>query len=246
MISFTIHPTSKLWLMTFLLLWAGMLFGGLLFGDDYDGHNRHRMPVWTRMISSFMLVLGAWSWWMIADDTPLDSMSFLIAVGMTLGFIGDLFMARLILRDESHILAGMAAFGLGHVAYILAMLIYLRSNNLTFNPLPLLFWLVMAVILWFVIVYRPAEHKTTVHLAALPYGLLLASTTGIASILALENTTFIWMAVGASLFLLSDLLLAARLFNNLEFPMIDDFVWLLYGPAQMLIVYAIPIQSVLG
>ena len=45
-------------------------------------------------------------------------------------------------------------------------------------------------------------------------------------------------AVGAALFLASDLILAAQLFNDLRFPLISDVVWLTYGPAQMLIVYS--------
>ncbi len=244
MISFTIPPSSKLWLMTFLLLWAGMLFGGLLFGDDTEEQSRHRMPVWTRMLSSFMLVLAGWSWYFIADNTRLESISFLIASGMTLGFLGDLFMARLIIWDDRYVLAGIAAFGIGHIAYITAMLLYMRGNDLAFEVLPVLFWLIVALILWFLIVYRPARQPQILHFAALPYALLLAATTGVATALSFQNSAFIWMAVGASLFLLSDLLLAARLFNDVQFPMIDDFVWLLYGPAQMLIVYAIPFQSI--
>ena len=49
-------------------------------------------------------------------------------------------------------------------------------------------------------------------------------------------------ALGAALFLLSDLLLAAQLFNGVKFRLIGDVVWMLYGPAQMLIVYSIGIM----
>jgi hypothetical protein len=41
------------------------------------------------------------------------------------------------------------------------------------------------------------------------------------------------------LLLLSDLILAAELFNDLHFPLVGDVVWLTYGPAQALIVYAV-------
>lgn len=70
---------------------------------------------------------------------------------------------------------------------------------------------------------------------------LLASTSGFATGLALQRGEFIPVAVGAALFLLSDLLLAAQLFNDVRFYLIDDVVWLLYGPAQMLIVFAMVI-----
>jgi hypothetical protein len=77
------------------------------------------------------------------------------------------------------------------------------------------------------------------HYAALPYALLLSSTAGFATGLALNSGLFIPLALGCALFLLSDLIIAARLFNGVYFRLIDDVVWLTYGPAQMLIVYSV-------
>jgi hypothetical protein len=74
-------------------------------------------------------------------------------------------------------------------------------------------------------------------MAALLYALLLAGTAGVATGLALQTPAFIPVAVGAALFLASDLILAGELFNGLSFPLIGDVVWLTYGPAQALIVY---------
>jgi hypothetical protein len=68
---------------------------------------------------------------------------------------------------------------------------------------------------------------------------LLASTAGLATGLATQDAAFIPLAIGTALFLLSDLILAAQLFNGLHFKMIGDVVWLTYGPAQMLIVYSV-------
>jgi hypothetical protein len=45
------------------------------------------------------------------------------------------------------------------------------------------------------------------------------------------------LALGAALFLLSDLILAGELFRGWRRPGLD-VVWLTYGPAQMLIVYS--------
>ena len=77
------------------------------------------------------------------------------------------------------------------------------------------------------------------HLAALPYALLLASTAGFATGLALQSALFIPLALGAGLFLISDLILATQLFNKAYFWLISDVVWLTYGPGQMLIVFSI-------
>jgi hypothetical protein len=78
-------------------------------------------------------------------------------------------------------------------------------------------------------------------LAALPYALLLAGTTGIATGLAVQDSSLIPVALGAALFLASDLILAGELFNGLSFPLIGDVVWLTYGPAQALIVYGMAV-----
>ena len=51
----------------------------------------------------------------------------------------------------------------------------------------------------------------------------------------------IWLAIGAGLFLFSDLVLAGELFADYKFKSVGDVVWLTYGPGQMLIVYSIGI-----
>jgi hypothetical protein len=159
---------------------------------------------------------------------------------MLLGFIGDLFMARLIIQSELHVLGGIGAFGLGHIFYIIGLLGYVRSAGLD-APNALIgawfAWAMIGAIAWYALVWRTAKQKSTVHLAALPYSVLLASTAGIATGLALQTGGFIFLAIGAALFLLSDLILALQLFNGLMFKGIGDVVWLTYGPGQMLIVY---------
>ena len=80
---------------------------------------------------------------------------------------------------------------------------------------------------------------TVVHWIALPYALLLAGTAGVATGLALQDGRFVPLALGAALFLLSDLILAGEMFSGMRFRLIGDIIWLTYGPAQMLIVYSI-------
>ncbi|MBL8164921.1 MAG: lysoplasmalogenase [Anaerolineae bacterium] len=225
------------------LLWAALLFGGFLIGKTRPDGSR-RMPVWTRMTSSLTLVIVGWCCVVFTQETPANSYAFGVAVGMTLGFLGDLFMAEL-LPVKDHILGGIGAFGLGHLAYIAAFLLFGDQNGLNESGLrwgAWLTWLVVGTAGWYFVVYRN-QKPTFLHRAALPYALLLASTAGFATGLALQNGGFILLTVGAALFLLSDLILAARLFNNLHFRLIDDVVWFTYGPAQMLIVYSITVAA---
>ena len=99
--------------------------------------------------------------------------------------------------------------------------------------------------LWYGIVYRGSD-KTFLHKAALPYALLLASTTGVAMGLAIQQSAFVPITIGAGLFLLSDLILATELFNGAHWRYIGDVVWLTYGPGQMLIVSGLALPVLLS
>ncbi len=257
------------------IIWAVFLFGGGLIGKP-DAARTRRMPRWTRMASSLVLVIAAWSYALLYRERVYADAAALIAVGMTFCFIGDLFMAQLILRDDRHILGGIGAFGLGHMAYIAAFLRLLSHSQPLLDwrmdysvnelnsvlPQPALNGLILigcwlfAAVVWYRVIYRAARERTTLHLAALPYALLLATTVGT----ALNLTLYAWElysvsnanqaallnlvraavpALGALLFFISDFILAARLFNKAYFRLIDDWVWLTYGPGQMLIVYGV-------
>lgn len=235
------------WLIALWILWAVLLFGGFIFGK-LNAERTHRIPRWARMASSFMLVVAAWSWFAFADVFP-QSYSLLIAIGMTLGFLGDLFMAQLIpLKD--YVLGGIGSFGLGHIAYIIAFISFgnehnLFSGNESARWGAVLIWWLIALAGWYVVVFRGQKH-TFLHYAALPYALFLATTAGLATGLAIHEAAFIPLAIGTALFLLSDLILAAQLFNGLHFKMIGDVVWLTYGPAQMLIVYSVASALAMG
>lgn len=229
---------DTVWLLILFICWAVLLFGGLL--GKPDAERTRRMPRWMRMASSFVLVVAAWSFALFHRQSNSADVAVLVAVGMTLGFVGDLFMARLILRDNRHIFGGIGSFGLGHIAYIAALLMLADRHAVDNAGLrwgALIVVLLIGVAAWYGVVYRPSHERGTLHLAALPYALLLSTTAGVAVGLALIDGRYLPVAVGAVLFLTSDLILAARLFNKLYFRWIDDWVWLTYGPAQMLIVF---------
>lgn len=234
-----------------LPLWFLLLFGGYVFGQA-NADSTHRTPTWARMASSLTLAVAGLAW--AVDPAAVPGLSAAIAVGMGLGLLGDLFMARLILRGDNSLLAGIGAFSLGHIAYIVGLLNYAAAESLT-DPAPWLLsfglWWLGGLVGWWVVVWRgtpPDAADRSVRLAALPYTLLLSSTAAAASALAAQTLNMtpnlLLVAVGAALFLLSDLLLAAQLFRGLHFRFIGDAVWALYGPGQMLIVYGVPLALV--
>ncbi len=237
--AFALSPTESIILLFLWLSWACLLFGGFLFGKESPNHAR-RMPAWTRMGSSLALVLAGWSQWLITQGTPINTLMLFLALGMTLGFTGDLFMAEW-LSAPNRVLGGIGAFGIGHVLYIIGLL--WASNTFSLNDaspfiIAILIWWIVASVLWYRIVYANSD-KSFLHKVALPYALLLATTTAIATALALQSPAFSFVAIGAFLFLISDLILAAEIFNNTRFRWIGDVVWLTYGPGQMLIIFSL-------
>jgi len=223
------------------IAWAVVLFGGFALGKPQpDGR---RIPLPNRMLASLLLAIAAWAYHLTLAEQAAPTLY--IALGMSFGLLGDLFMARLLIRSDFYILAGMVSFGIGHIFYILgiAWALHLRLFiGVGALVTGVAFWLVMAVLLWDRIVYQSVpegQKPSPFHYAALPYSLLLASTAGAATAAFLDNALWGWMALGAVLFLLSDMILAIEIFRKPGWRWLGDAVWLTYSPGQMLIVYAI-------
>jgi len=228
----------QIWLTILLLLWTFLLFGGFAFGPNEDGR---RMPVWTRLGSSGTLVLAGLSWTLISRDFGIERYALFLTIGMTFGFIGDLSLAKIFVSGKAANLGGIATFGIGHIFYITAIMRFGNGLGLTL-PGPrfgsLIVWWLVAALGWYFVVYRGSK-GTSLHWIVLPYALLLATTAGSAMGLALQEPSFWPLVMGAALFLLSDTILGGNWFNNLDFPLIHDLIWLTYGPGQMLIVYSV-------
>lgn len=234
---------QRYWLIGLLILWAAFLFGGFIFGAPAEAVRR--MPAWARMASSATLVVAGFSWYLFVRSTPAGGYALLIAIGMTFGFMGDLLLSGM-LPSGSNFIGGLVSFAIGHIFYITALLRFAAAAGLT-SPAPrwgaLVVWLLIGVIAWYLVVWRGAIAAgitpEITHWLALPYAILLASTTALATGLALQDSRFVLLAIGAALFLFSDLILAGEKFGGLDFRLIGDVIWLTYGPGQMLIVYSI-------
>jgi hypothetical protein len=232
-------------------MWAASLFGGWLWGRfrqastqasaiQAHGQAPRVIPLTNRLLSSLALVIAGWVWLLIVRATPVAAYALFIAIGMTLGFLGDLALAGFARLPQS-LLWGMGLFGVGHICYITAMLRFAGYVGLD-APGPrwsaLGFWLAVGASGWFVIVQR-GHPRAFVRMAALPYALLLSSLAGITTGMALQDARFAPLAFGSILFLTSDLLLAGEQFGDLRAPWVGNAIWLTYGPAQALIVYSV-------
>ncbi|MFO0948572.1 MAG: lysoplasmalogenase [Planctomycetota bacterium] len=239
------NPIARLVIVALLYAWSIALFVSVIASRGGLNEN-YNLTLIGRLGSSAFLVFAGVAWF-VAAGALRDAgqrliarrYSAAIAVGMTLGFIGDVFNAGLIPIPEP-VMGGIVSFGLGHIAYIYGC-IWL-GNRLGLNrPAArygaLLFWEIVGLAGW-AWVMMPLKEWNVVHLAALPYTLLLAGTTGCCAGLMLQDSRFTRLTLGAALFFVSDLILAFRLFHG-EFKWGGDAVWLTYGPGQMLIVFSV-------
>ena len=96
-------------------------------------------------------------------------------------------------------------------------------------------WLLIGGIAWYFAAYTGIQHPV-MRYPALAYTLLLSTTAGATTGLSLSNPRVVPVALGAILFLVSDLLLANWIFHGIVYRPFD-LVWLSYGLGQMLIVY---------
>lgn len=221
-----------------LSVWLILLLGGLLAARLLPDPTGSNLGTIGRLGSSIALILLAALAWLQAEQS-WKWFAILIAVGMFLGTVGDFFNANQLkfipLSDPT--LGAIVAFGLGHVFYMLGIVGVLRrfsERSLGKIVGSILLWQLVGLLAWYGIVYGTTERSGLVY-PALGYCLLLAGTAGLATAAACHCTSLWPLALGAALFLLSDLILAVVLFRG-SFPFRSEAVWLTYGPGQMLIV----------
>lgn len=228
--------TTVLW-----FVWAALLAGGLIA----DNAGNQAGSAFGRLGSSVALIIAGWMWATACRPTAAARYARLIAVGMTLGALGDFFMAgrlQSLIPLPSPVLGGMTAFGLGHIVYIRGVMEARRRTGLTSAAAmwgSVIAWQLLSVVGWYFVVFLSTKESTQMLIwPALPYSQLLAGTAGVATGLAVQDRRFGLLAVGAGLFLISDLILAWGMFRD-TFPYRTLAVWIPYGGGQMLIVYAI-------
>lgn len=224
-------------LVALWLLWLAVLATSFVLSARRPGHG---LPVAGKIASSAALALAAWVAAGIGRPTP--EVAVALALGMSAGLMGDLAMSSLLPLAQP-LMGGIAAFGVGHVLYCAAMLLFARDAGLTSPPAfaaALVVWLGIGAVGWYYAVWRGTEHSS-LHAAALVYAVLLAATAGLSSGLALQRASLLPLALGGALFLFSDLILAAGVFGHRRAG--DRVIWGAYGPAQMLIVYSLVLAA---
>ncbi len=235
MFSYLDNPLQQTWLLILLLLWALLLFGGFIVGPKKDGR---RMPAWTRLGSSVVLVVAASCWTLIGRDYGTAWYALLLAAGMISGFLGDLFLAKVIISGKAANLSGIAAFAVGHLFYISA--IWRLGNDLGLTGTTVSRqrpdWLAACwrACGWYFVVYRGSQ-ATPPHLGrSWPMPSCWRRSAGASRGPGAARTCLLalWQPAQPR-FCPSDTLIGGDWFNAARSsPWIHDWLWSTYGPGQ--------------
>lgn len=154
---------------------------------------------------------------------------WLVVAGLALGALGDFALAR---PGEAWFLAGMAAFALGHLAYV----IQLAGLPQTTGIAVWLVWAgVAALVLWALAWLAPRAGALRWPVSV--YALIIGAMAGFALILGPGMAVLKW---GAVLFVASDLMLSFRLFVVQQAATkrrLDLALWPAYWGGQALILW---------
>jgi uncharacterized membrane protein YhhN len=181
----------------------------------------------------------------LALAMPVGGWFWLIPLGLTLGALGDLFLA---LGGVRLFLAGVAAFGLGHLACAGGFL--WRAGEIGFDGVSLPEGLALAVLLALLLSTEVWLAPRTGELRQPVRGYVgLIGLMGVSAILLPAHLGQDALRLGAALFILSDLLLALQLFVVTAPGAHRAFaltLWPAYWCAQVLIVWGALMYSGVG
>ena len=170
-----------------------------------------------------------------------DAFGYLL-LGAVFGLIGDIFM-ELNLTDEQnafgHINAGMASFGMGHLLYLVALVLLYGS----FSEYLVQFFISLGVSLAFagVLVFVLAKPLKLdfgrAKWQSASYAFVLTFATVFSLMLSIKTNSHWIMTAGFGAFLVSDMILSMQLFGGKKDNMVlSVLVHVFYYAAQMAIV----------
>ena len=230
-------------MITFILLVLGGLFLALflLFRTKEGGI----IPAILKTITSLLFVATAISGvinnYIVTGTLGVTKLTFygLVLLGLMCGVIGDLTLDLKIVyknnprHNDLFTFFGMAAFGVGHVLYIVAVAIYFG-----FSAWAILIAAALTALIFTVSLFLMKMQFGKFLIPSICYALLLTmflAGTVVAGIYTAFTLPVILLIVGAGLFLLSDLVLSMIYFEGNEARVLIIVNHVLYYAAQFLI-----------
>ena len=224
-----------------LVVWAGLFVVGFAAGSLSEDRTA-RVSRRLKLGMSILLVGAALIWWLAgASGTSLAMLGLFTFLGMLFGFFGDFSLSDDLHNLPRPVIFGIVTFLIGHIFYILGYLHLARTLSLADTALRLIVnavYQVAGVGAWTLLVRNP-KAGTALNVGSLVYTIVLDAMTAYATWLAIQEPRLAGLAVGANLFLISDVILGMRLLRGVVFPMVRDLVWALYISGQALIVFSV-------
>lgn len=210
-------------------LWLLAAGAALWFGVAHAGRDSSWRGTALKTFSTALLAVIA-----LSAQAPM-----LIAAGLALGALGDLALSR---PGRAMLLLGMAAFAAGHLAYVAAFAGY--------GLVPAPGVAAMAAIVLVLALLGSAERWLAPHAGDLRwqvwlYGLIIG-TMAVCAVLLTPMPGRDAMRLGAALFVVSDVILALRLFRLREERQqlrASLLLWPLYWSGQALLLYGALLAS---
>ncbi len=218
-----------------LIVWAALLVGGFLFRKSPTAERL--VPPWVHAASAFALLLLAWYGYLLTRaGTDSARYAFGVAAGLTFAVSGGLFLAGAATPMRTRI--GFSASVLGHLLFIAALA---RFGTAFGSPrwLLLCLWLAIGSLVCRALLTQARGLEPRLAAAAVAYLLLLFTTTGLGTGLALTRPLFGTLAAGTILLLLGELSLLTQRLMRQRTPSFGNAARLLRWPGLALIALSI-------
>lgn len=198
-------------------------------------------------VSVLFVTLGVYGVWLSALKGSVSLLCPFVVLGLLFGLLGDIWLDLKYVfpeKDEPFTYAGFCVFGVGHILYILGMLLtYYPSGKPMTVIVPVLLALVLSVgnaVLEKPMKLNYGKFKPVV----IAYGVVLFATVLISGSLALDygwkNAPLNLIFIGGVFFALSDLILSGTYFcKGKERPVDLALNYITYYAAQFLIASAL-------
>lgn len=192
------------------------------------------MPVWILPVSKTLLMPVLMLGFVAAIHRPLPAIAYIILAALFFSWAGDVL---LLFQENSpgYFIAGLVSFLCAHLAYI-SFFVKIKKTlpgwwkkNAFVIFMVLAYGLLLLALLW--------KHLGSMQIPVLIYTICIVTMllTCMRTQPGIPKTIWIWLGLGAWLFVMSDSILAINKFMQ-PFHLAGPFIMLTYGLAQLFIV----------
>ncbi len=213
----------------------------LIFYIIFKCKNYDLKELFLKISISFLFVLLA----LVATykSNKFDAFNLLIIIGLLLGLLGDIFLDLKYIdttRTKGYTYGGFISFGIGHILFIIAMLLMYRTS-IPFIILAIILTIILSIAT--ILLEKPLKLKYGEYkIISFLYALCLFGSLSFSLFLNISNrfqiTSLNMLFIGFILFVISDLVLSGTFFGeNKERPI--DFIlnYITYYGAQFTIAF---------